>query len=255
MRKGLVLLLGMAAALSACGNTTGGALIQLPFSLGGVDRADAGSLSFTSATGWAVTLDDGLVALGPFYFNVSPSQTGAVEGGLVIVQVTSQAVVNVLDSTLYGVDGGADGQTGAAVAVDIGLLPPDATQAVVIEEQLGTGEAYVRGTALKGTTAVPFAGMAEVDLRLATPQNPPAVLQRINGASLDLTFAPKGQQLLLRVDPSTWFDTADFGQLLQGTPDPVTGNYGWDISSSFNQALLSGIKQTSGVYDFELLGN
>lgn len=255
MRRTFVLLLWVAATFCACGNTTGGALIQLPFSAGGLQRPDAGSLGFTSATGWAVTLDEGLVALGPFYFNVSPAQTGAVEGGLVIVQVTYQTVVNVLDPSLYGVDGGADGQTGTAVAVDIGLLPPDATQAVILEEQLGTGEAYVRGAAVKGTTTVPFAGVAEVDLRLATPQNPPAVLQRVNGASVNLTFGPKGQQLVLRVDPSTWFDTADFGPLLQSPPDPDTGNYGWDVSSSFNQALLSGIKQTSRVYDVELVGN
>lgn len=253
MRNALVVFLSV--TLFACGNTTGGALIQLPFSAGGLERADAGSLGFTSATGWTVTLDEGLVALGPFYFNVSPAQTGAVEGGLVIVQVTEQVVVNVLDPTLYGVDGGADGQTGSAVAVDIGLLPPDATQAVVLEEQLRTGETYVRGMAMKGTATVPFAGVAEVDLRLATPQNPSAVLQRVNGASVDLNFVPKGQQLVLRVNPSTWFDSADFGPLLQGTPDPATGNYGWDVSSSFNQALLSGVKQTSGVYEFELFGN
>ncbi len=57
---------------------------------------------------------------------------------------------------------------------------------------------------------------------------------------------------MLRVDPSTWFDSADFAALLQGTPD-AQGNYGWVVGSSFNQALLVGIKQTSGVYAFQLL--
>jgi hypothetical protein len=246
-----LVLLG-ALALCACGNSTSGARVTLPFAAGGVDRPAGGPLSFTSASGWAVTLDQGLVALGPFYFNVSPPQTGALQGGLVIIQVTSQTVVDVLNPALVDVAGGADGQTGHSVAVEIDLLPPDATQAADIEAQLGTGEAYVQGTAVKGNTTVPFAGVAEVNLSLATPQTPPAALQRINGATVDLTFSPSGQQLVLRVDPSTWFDSADFASLLQGTPDGQ-GNYGWSVGSSFNSALLAGIKQTSGVYGFQLL--
>jgi len=96
--------------------------------------------------------------------------------------------------------------------------------------------------------------MVAIDLRLATPQTPPALLQRVNGANVDLVFAPSGQQLLLRVDPSTWFNTADFAPLLTGTPDS-NGNYGWSVDSSFNAAVLTGIKQTSGVYDFQLQAN
>lgn len=238
-------------AAVGCSNTTGGALITLPFSAGGVDRADAGPLSFTSASGWAVTLDEGRVALGPFYFNVSPPQTGALQGGLVIVQVTAQTVVDVLDPTLKAVVAGANGQTGTAVAVEIGLLPPDESQSVVDVELLTTGVAYVRGTAVQGSTTVPFAGVAAIDLRLATPQTPPAALQRVNGASVNLVFEPSGQALTLRVDPTTWFDTADFAPLLQGSP--VDGYYGWDIDSSFNQAVLTGLKQTSGVYTFLLV--
>jgi len=235
----------------ACTNTTGGALIVLPFSAGGLERADGGSLSFTTASGWAVTLEEAREAIGPFYFNVSPPQTGALQGGLVIVQVTAQTVVDVLDPMLRPVVAGANGQTGTAVAVEIGLLPPDESQSVPDVELLGTGVAYVRGTASQAATSVPFAGVVAIDLSLATPQNPPAALQRVNGASVSLTFEPSGQALTLRIDPTTWFDTADFAPLLQGTP--VNGYYGWDVGSSFNQAVLTGLRQTSGVYGFALV--
>ena len=69
-----------------------------------------------------MTLDQALIAVGPFYFNVDPPPTDEFRSGVVIIEATEQTIVDALDPTLHDVTGGADGETGSAVAVEIGLL-------------------------------------------------------------------------------------------------------------------------------------
>src|ERR1700694_6175646 len=97
-------------ALLSCG-TTGGKLIQIAFRAGGVSRAAAGPLTFTNPQGWTVTLQTARVALGPFYFNISPPSTSTFRSGVVIIEATEQVVVDPLDPALKDVAGGADGGT------------------------------------------------------------------------------------------------------------------------------------------------
>ena len=246
-----ILLAGALVLLASCGNTTGGALIHLPFTVGGVERGAAGPFSFTTAAGWSVTLDEARICLGPYYFNVSPPSGAAIRTGIVIVQVTEQLVVDPLDPTLASASAGADGQTGTAVAVEMGLLPPDASQSADDHAFLGQSEAYVRGTATQAGVTVPFAGFVTIDISQASPQKPAVALQRIIGSfTPSLTFTPSPQQLSLRVDPSPWFDTTDFSQLLGSTPDP-DGNYTWDNKTTFHAQLLQGMQTLTG-YAFTL---
>jgi hypothetical protein len=255
-------------ALMSCG-TTGGKLIQIGFRAGGLSRAPAGPLTFTTPQGWTVTLQTARIALGPFYFNVSPPVTDTFRGGLVIIEATEQVIVDPLDPTLKDVAGGADGQTENAVACEIGLFPPDATASAGNRQLLGGPNcaspqcnvfAYVAGTATKGATTVPFAGNIAVNPSQVSQQSPLPYLQRVNGATVNLSFTAQTQVVELRVDPRGWFNTADFSALVGVTPSQ--GNY-WAATNctqgaldfdgarcTFQTNLYDGVKQLNGVYQF-----
>jgi len=250
----------LVTVLAACSGTTGGALVTLPFSAGGAQVPS----TFTSATGWTVALDQALIALGPFYFNISPPTTDTFRTGIVIVQATEQVVVDVLNPTLYPVTGGADGETGAAVAVEIDLFAPDQTQTAPIHELLGNDVGFVAGSATKASTTVQFAGPVAINPNQATAQQPLPWFQRVNGAAADLVFSASPQALELRVDPTHWFDSVDFSQLLRGSA--ANGVYTWNVSActtssqtpaqvgqcAFLTALEQGVRADSGVYFFQL---
>ena len=248
MKRLLCLLL-----LASCADTTGGSLITLPFQAGGIMRDATQPFTFTTPIGWTVTLDHAVIATGPFYFNVSAPRTGAFRSGVVIVEATEQQVVDTLDPTLHDVAGGADGESGTAVAVEIGLLSPDSTNQSAAD-QLGDGFAYVSGTAVMGPTTIPFAGTIAVDQSLVTTTEPLADLERIKGAGVDLTFTATPQTLQLRIDPTHWFDQSDFSELGDGISPPDAG-YSWDIDTTFAAQLLEGVKGESGVYQFSLVAD
>jgi hypothetical protein len=227
----------------SCG-TTGGALVILPMSVSGVQ----GPLTFTTNTGWTVNLTTAKAALGPFYFNASPPDTQSFRSGTVIVEATEQVVVDALDPTPQALAGGADGETGAAVAVEIDLFPPDSTQTAAARAQIGSVNfGIVAGTASKGGTTVAFSGPLAIpalsDPSLQTTQKPLLAQERIAGAAVDLQFTAAPQTLALKVDPTHWFDSVDFSQLQNGT---------WDLHSAILNALVQGVQQESGVYGFSL---
>lgn len=237
-----------------CANSTGGDLITLPFEAGGATRDATQPFTFTTPTGWTVTLDQALIAAGPFYFNVDPPSTDEFRSGVVIVQATEQTIIDTLDPTLHDVAGGANGETGSAVACEIGLLAPDAADQAAFpadSELLGAGLAYVSGTAINGSATVQFEGQVIVDQSLVTTTEPLADLQRIRGAGVALTFGSAPEQLELRVDPTHWFDQSDFSQIDSGAaPD---GGYTWTTDTTFAAQLLEGVKGETGVYLFQVV--
>src|SRR5260370_42144645 len=95
--------------------TTGGKLIQIGLPSGGLSRAPAGPLTFTTPQGWTVTLQTARIALGPFYFNVSPPVTDTFRRGLVIIEGTEQGIVRPPDPNLKDVAGCAGGPTDKSV--------------------------------------------------------------------------------------------------------------------------------------------
>jgi len=256
---------------STCGST-GGALIKIGLRAGGLSRPAAGPLTFCNAqdapcTGWTVTLQTARIVLGPLYFNVDPPPGESTRGGLVIMQATEQFVVDPLDPALKDVPGGADGQTDTSHYCEIDLLPLQATStASAANRQLlgNAATAYVAGSASKGSTTAPFAGLVVINTSVATPQQPLIALQRVSGALANLTFTEAMQTVELRVDPTHWFDAVDFADLLGSTP--VSGTYTWSPdncaqnSASFDAArcrfqfhlLTDGIKLSVGVYQFSL---
>lgn len=244
--KPLVLL----AMLWGCSGSTGGALVRRPFMAGGLARDSAGPLVVTTPTGWTVTLETALIAVGPFYFNVSAPPTDEFRGGLVIDQVTRQVVIDALDPALHDVPDGVDGETGRAISVEIGLLAPDDTQEPSAASALGNGFAVVRGTAVRGSTAVSFGGRLVIDKTLVTATSPLDTLQRVKGAAVDLTFTTSPAPLVLRVNPSHWFDLVDFNAL--AAAPIVAGRHSWQPNSVFENQLLQVVQGETGVYDFAL---
>ena len=238
------------AALAGCANTTGGDLISaLPFQAGGVARDAAQPFTFTTPTGWTVTLDHALIAAGPFYFNVDPPSTDEFRSGVVIIQATEQTIVDALDPTLRDVTGGANGETGSAVSVEIDLFAPDGPDQAAFPddaELLGAGFAYASGTATSGSASIAFAGQIVIDQSLVTPTEPLADLQRIRGAGVALVFTDAPQALELRIDPTHWFDQSEFSELA------ATGGT-WTVDTTFAAQLLEGIKGETGVYAFSLV--
>jgi hypothetical protein len=255
-------LLFLAGLFAAC-NATSGNLFAAPFAVGGVARDAGGAYTFETSLGWQVELDSAKIVLGPFYFNIQPSQSATVRSGVVIYQVVSQVVVDPLDPTLHAVDGGGSGLTGQAVAVEIDLFPPDATQTVDDIELLNHSSAFLSGTASRptdaGVEAIPFEGFITINETLANDANPLTALQRVNNAGCDLDFTTAPSAVQLRVDPAHWFDGADFSSLLQlgdggmATPTADGGAFTWGIQSSFHTEVLSGIQSQTGVYLFQLI--
>jgi hypothetical protein len=250
--------LALPLLLVACSRSTSGGLLQIPYSIGGPPFADGGPMGFTTAMGWVVTLEAAKIDLGPFYFNIDPPNTSQFRDGLVIVEALGQVTVNVLDPTLFPLSGGAQGELGTAVAAEIDLLPPAPT---ITDPDVGgptnTSSAYFKGVAVAADAGlvVPFEGWITIDESLASDSTPLPWLQRVNGALCDLDFAADQQSLALRVDPSSWFDTVDFSDLLEpGGVSPITdgGPYGWATTSNFELAVLGQIQATTGVYAFAL---
>ncbi len=278
---------------TGCGGTTGGHLIQIPFEVGGTARDTTSPFTFPTGQEWSVTLTEAKVVLGPLYFNVAAPQPSVFRSGVVIMQVTSQFIVDMLDPTLQPVAGGADGETGTAISVEIGFyttvngyndtIAPGAP--LVASGQQGT--AFLAGTATKSGVVVPFAGRVQITSALVTALNPIDQLARVAGADCDLTFTSSSGPLQLRVDPSHWFDQANFCNLVTPPPRPAapdggvadagaadaggadagpTGSpaagapcspspgtvYGWSDSNPLNSAVLGGMKGSVGVYRFSL---
>jgi len=240
--------LSLPLAFLGCGaGTTGGQLVTLPFRVQGV----AGPLTFQNPQGWTVQLTTAQISLGPFYFNAFAPVTDQFRSGVVIVEATEQALVDALDSTPQQVPGGADGETGQAVAVEIDLFPlgqsPEGSSGCsLLATPLGT----VAGTATKGGTTVAFQGPIAVP-NTASVQIPCLEVEAIQGASANLSFTSSPQVLQLTVDPTHWFDLVDFAQLLQGQPSADV--YSWAIQSEFMVQLVQGVKAESGVYFFQIL--
>jgi hypothetical protein len=229
----------------ACSGTTGGRLLHLPFRISGHTPS-----TFTTPGGWTVSLTRARVALGPFYLNVSPPPTNAFRGGIVLMEATTQLVMDPLDPSEHELGDGVDGQSGHAVAAEIGLLPADTTQAAENITLLDGAVAYVEGTATRGTDTLPFAGRVLLDASLATDTVSLASLQRIPGAATDLSFQSNDQALSLAVDATHWFDQTDFGLLLATVP--VDGRYTWEQHSTFHSQLFQGLRTSSGVYSWSL---
>jgi hypothetical protein len=277
-----------ALAAASCGGSTGGNLIKMSLEAGGVTRDASTSLTFVTGQGWTVELTAAQVVLGPLYFNIDSPQPSVYRSGVVIVQATEQFVVDALSPTLVTVPGGADGESGHAVSAEIGFY----TQAesyndtITLPSPLAAGgqqgTAYLAGEATKDGVVIDFAGRVQITNALVSGLEPIDQLSRVAGAVCDLDFTTTSAPLQLRVNPSHWFDQANFCSLIPAAASVVTSDggsdggdagaeassssaapavacapivgkvYDWTDTNPFNAQVLGGLAASVGVYHFEL---
>jgi hypothetical protein len=236
-----------------CGGTTGGNLIQVPLQVGGISRDASQPFTFVTGQGWSVTLTAAQVVLGPLYFNIDAPQPSVFRSGVVIVQATTQFIVDMLDPTFHNVPGGANGETGTAVSVEIGfyttvdsynemgLVGADGG-AITLPAPLAAdgqaGTAYLAGQATKQGAVVDFAGRVQITGALVSGLDPIDELARVAGACASsppgcaLAFTTKSGLLQLRVNPTYWFNQADFCNLVRPPPVQVAGDGGVVIAGA-----------------------
>jgi hypothetical protein len=248
MRSRFCLLLLLALGAFECGGTTGGNLIQMPLEAGGIARDASQPFTFVTQQGWTVTLTAAEVVLGPLYFNIDASEQNVFRNGVVIVQATNQFIVDMLDPTLQNVPGGANGETGIAVSVEIGFYTTvnDYNESALVGADGGSitlpapladdgqqGTAYLAGKASKQGAVVDFAGRVQITGALVSQGSPIDWLARVAGACAnlgdphcELKFTTTSGPVELRVDPTLWFDQANFCNLVLPPPVRVAGDGG-----------------------------
>jgi hypothetical protein len=233
-----------ACASVECGGTTGGNLIEMPLEAGGISRDASQPFSFVSGQGWTVTLTAAEAVLGPLYFNIDAPEPSVFRSGVVIVQAPELFTVDLLSSTLKTVSGGANGETGHAVSVEIGFYTAAESYNEDIDGGLPAplasngqqGTAYLAGQASKNGAVVQFAGRVQITNALVSGLDPIDEVARVAGANCDLVFTKTSGTIELRVDPTHWFDQANFCSLVTaagtgGTAGAAGGASGADAAA------------------------
>ena len=164
------------------------------------------------------------------------------------------------------------------------------------------GTAYLAGEASKDGAVVDFAGRVQITGALVTQGTPIDFLAALSGACANwmsettpptcdsLEFTTTSGPLQLRVNPSTWFDEANFCNIVRPPPAPTPGDagvrdagpsavsagdggvdagspavgapcapiagtvYDWADTNPFNSAVLEKMKGSNSVYLFSLGG-
>lgn len=267
----------LAAALlaSGCDDTTGLQRVSFRLRAGGALRDVAAPLSSTTSTGWRVTFEQARVVVGPFYFNIeAPINTGAARrpprlrdrlaalaipaahahegadhfgGGRIVGQLLGRAALDLLSPELQDL-GDGEAVSERALTASLSLLPEDpVTMAAALPDR---AVATVRGVAERDGERLPFSASLRLDQKLSESQTL-AQLRTVRGIPADLPFSAEGGTVVLRVDPRSWFDAADFSVLKAYAPQD--GVYVARPDDSVGRSLLNGARLIRGVYAFTWL--
>ena len=204
-----------AASFAACGNTPG-RIISVTFAANG----DGGS-TFTTASGWAVTVSDahlvvgGVSALAPrptallrvFSMPVALAHGGADEFATLGIRAEwlDQVSLDLLatTTTMLGVGRGIAGTIGA---VEVDIDPPPAAIAALTHGH----QAWVAGTATRAASSIAFEGGLDIaDLTIA---------RRVQGIPASGSV-DDGSVLTVTAHLRSWLDQMQFDRL----PMPTSG--------------------------------
>jgi hypothetical protein len=199
--------------------------------------------------------------VGAVYLNSAIPISGAQDtvcilNGLYVAQVTQGLDVDVLDPTPQPFPVRGQGTETRALVGEVWLVHGEVN---ALGDQ--TPILTLSGTASKSGQSYPFQASLTIDQnRLPTaPPNPadpganPICKQRIvSPIILAPTITPtNGGSLLLRIDPTGWFDDVEFSSLMQVGGSPPTYSFADASSDQPSTNLYQGIRHQSGVYDFE----
>lgn len=253
MKRALLSLL----LVGACNGSTGSALVTFTALAGGPSDIAPG-VSFTSGSGYALTLSRARLHLAAAYLNQTVPLSGSQESSC------AQPADNVYVGEAFG-----------PLELDLlsTALQSFAMPGAGIEARAQTGEVWlaggaidaldddtvildVAGTATRSGLAWPFTGSVTIGSNRAIPVQSPALpgshpicQQRIvTPIPVDVT-PTSGGTLMLRIDPRGMFNAVDFSRLT-----PATGAGGVyvlpDEQGGAGGQLFDGLRSNAGVYDF-----
>jgi hypothetical protein len=229
-------LLALAAAcLPACSaeSGTGGEAIRFEMRMTSAPQEGERVGTFTTNTGFRVTLSEAYVALGPIYlYENSPPVAAAVPhrsllgrawdllvpsvhahpgdqhfaGGTVKGEFIGQIAFDALSAEPLSL-GAVDGIAGVARSFSVELNPPIAAGAVAL---LGTHQAYVVGTAEKDGASYEFEGGLAIE-NMGT-------LRKVEGIPMAADLR-EGSRLTVELYLSSWLIDADFSRLDESAND------------------------------------
>jgi len=248
-----------ALTLAGCNGTTGNALVSFSGSAGGPADAAPG-LTYTTGSGYALTLDRARLHLGAVYLNQNnplsgAGETGCVLPGIYVGEVFGPLDLDLLSPTLVPFPGSGEGTQTTARTGEVWLLQGDIDQ---VDSQTVVFD--VAGTATKDGTSWPFSAQVTIGQNralappnLALPGANPICKQRIvTPIAIDLTPTENGA-LVLRIDPRPMFDGVDFTLAM---PDASTPPHYVipDEKGGISDQLFHGLRASAGVYDLRFEG-
>jgi hypothetical protein len=253
----------LALVLSACVQTTGGALVSFDaIAQGDPAVVDGGPLTFTSPAGFEVTLTRARLTVGALYLNQQNPQSytleqSCIQDGIYSGEVRGGLTVDALSPLPQPFPTRGNGTDAQTLAAELWLtggdIDADTDRTVLLD---------VAGTATRGAETFPFEAQLTISgNRVTPPRNPalpgsnPLCRQRIVSPIPFEARLAEGSQVALRVDPRAWFDAVDFSTLTRTSDSPLAYRFIDDQSSSSqaDKALFAALRSAVGPYRFELL--
>jgi hypothetical protein len=260
--------------LLGCSSTTGSGRFAFEVSAAGVASLEAGPLTFTTQTGWSVTLSRADVTLGPVYLNVIPPLRSAtrsvldllipnaraqaaehLDTGRIVGEVLGQVTFSALSSqpvpfSVLGTLTEEEVRTAEVWFYPAPGTSPDATQ-------IDTAALVVAGEATRDGEVVPFRGSLVLDddwlsEQPAGARGSQSILEIRQVRGVAASFVPReGGRLELRVDITRLFRGADFSRLgdspigADGVRELVQVRSGRDQVMT---NLYQGLREANGTY-------
>ncbi|MES1208319.1 MAG: hypothetical protein ABUS79_20475 [Pseudomonadota bacterium] len=201
------ILVGLAAAAFGCGGGTGLSPVTYPFVARGSDAAP-----FTT-NGWAITVDDARVGIGPLYLCASQSASADL-CGTAVAEFAATAVVDATrtDSQPLGEITGFDGTVHSAL-YDFAFSWPDERGARALPGAPDGHSAMLAVTARKGDRTLRVRAALDI-----APQQPRAHAVQARLAATPQTAALR---LEITVSASAWWRHVDFDALSLAAADDI----------------------------------
>ncbi|MBL8914601.1 MAG: hypothetical protein JNM17_28110 [Archangium sp.] len=255
-------LLPLVLLLGACVQTTGGEVVSFTAKASGDPAVVTGApLTFTTPSGFDVTLTRARLAVGAVYLNQQNPQnysleTSCIQEGIYSGEVRGSVLIDALSPTAVDFPVAGNGTTAPTRAAELWLTGGD-----VFADTDSTVVLDVAGTATGAMGSFPFEGQFTISSnRVIPPRNPalpgsnPLCRQRIVSPIAFDTALTQGAMVTLLVDPRAWFAAVDFSGLTKVSDVPLLYRFTDDQSSSAqpDKALFNALRSAVGPYRFEL---
>ncbi|MBI5531070.1 MAG: hypothetical protein HY898_00040 [Deltaproteobacteria bacterium] len=263
------LVFAAAALIGACGGTTGSDTFLFEAAAGGVERDPSQPFAFDETDGrgraWHVVLTRALLTVGPVYLNnavlVSQAQETSCfrHGGRYVGEVLSTLQVDALSPALTFFPSAGRGVADQVRTAEVWLFGDESNLD-------GTTPILdVAGTATSELGTFPFEGTVALTkdwLRPADPSSPGQnqLCEIRQATNIPAEFhTAYGGGLIVRIEPSRWFDKFDFSELkpaISAGSDAGPGNVVYVLGKSpsddfTTRILVENLRARTGVYSLQ----